>query len=287
MRKLIVPLALIPLVFFSGCLRQGGKGAGGGTQGIVISSFAPDVSVIPPGETVTFSLDVENVGDKEGTSVTAELYGVPFDGDYAWRCVGETTPVDSLYPPDPVSGTPGEVYTFTWDCTAPNVPTEITQEFYVDVSYGYETDATGTLMVAEEDYLKSLSSKERQEFYSTGGLKQLSVSSAPVTVDVVIPRPLILREDKSSSLTIRVIIRNVGGGKVDKDTISIKQGDIKGIDCEIPEEGVKLIRGEERTLRCSIENIQGIDKKAEVPFSIRLTYTYIVTSSATVTIRPE
>jgi len=277
MRKLAILSVLTLVVFFSGCLRQAGKEVGGGTQGVVITSFSPDISTIPPGETVTFSLDVENVGGREAKNVKATLYGAA----NAWTCTPSLDQsINSLFPPDPVAGTPGETDTFVWDCTAPDVPTEIPQDFYVDVYYDYTTEATGVLIVAEESYLKSLSSKERQEFYSTGGLKQLSVSSAPVSIDVVIPRPLIRGRD----LTVRVIIRNVGGGKIVDD--KLKSFETSGIDCSIQEGVVKLVRGEERTLRCSVSDVGNIVKKAEIPFTIKLEYTYVVQSSTSVTIKP-
>lgn len=286
MRKILPLLFLLLIVAVSGCIGQT-KPKVTGTSGIIITNFAFDISTIIAGEEAILSLDIENVGGAKGGGI-ANIYGVPIitageeGAEYTWVC--DKSPIqefEELYPPDPVAGTPGEAYLMEWQCRSPTVPTQITQQFEVDVEYYYSTDVTGTLTVAEREYLKTLSPQERQSFYASGGVTQLSVSAGPIGVDVIAPRPLVV-EEKGEELKVRVVFKNVGGGKVKDDILEISE--LKGISCE--EMTIELVRGEQKSIICRVS--PGIfEKKATIPFSFRADYTYIVHSSATITIQPE
>jgi hypothetical protein len=287
--KRILPLLfLLLIVAVSGCIGQPERKVTG-TSGIIITNFAFDINNIIAGEEATLSLDIENVGGAKGSG-TATIYGVPIiaageeSTEYTWVCDKPATQeFEELYPPDPVAGTPGEAYLMEWTCTSPTVPTQITQQFEVDVEYNYSTDVTGTLTVAKREYLKTLSSQERQSFYASGGITQLSVSAGPIGVDVVAPRPLVIeKEGEEKELKVRVVFRNVGSGKVKDDLLQIS--DLKGISCE--EASVELVRGEQKSIICKVSP-GTFEKKATIPFSFHLSYAYVVHSSATITIQPE
>ena len=83
-------------------------------------------------------------------------------------------------------------------------------------------------------------------------------------------------------MRVRVIVRNVGGGKVEGNTITIVEQ--KGISCETS--SFELTRGEEKSLMCNI-NVQGVQQKAEVPFSLIFSYSYVNHAAATITLQPE
>jgi len=69
MRKSLILFSLILLVFLAGCIGQPTEEIPGIATGVVIKTFSPDIPEIFSGDSITFYLSLENIGEEDATDV--------------------------------------------------------------------------------------------------------------------------------------------------------------------------------------------------------------------------
>src|SRR3989337_4098656 len=79
-KELFALLSLVGLVVLAGCISlPGTTTTTGAASGVIIKAFGPDLPEIFSGDPVTFTINVENIGEEDATGVTAKLFGLGTD----------------------------------------------------------------------------------------------------------------------------------------------------------------------------------------------------------------
>jgi len=174
MKRFFILLLLMVIVVISGCVSTGGAGG----PGIVIVDFSVDYSPIIAGETVGLNLEVQNRGEYTATVDRVEYFGVS-----GWGLPTDTSKSWNLAAADPVTGFEGGTQAETITITAPSsIVSKTNFDLGVRVEYPYQTYFTATMRVVEQNYLRTLTKSERERMIESGGIRQSSSTSAPLSV---------------------------------------------------------------------------------------------------------
>lgn len=281
-RQILTALILLVfVVFLSGCVGQV-PGVPGAATGVIIKSFSPDISEIYSGDSVVFSLAVENVGEEDATNVQAKLFGLG-TGWTGWSTAYDDVNPSTLLKSQPEYKIPGGMGDAQWEPTSPTLRVDNTYTASVRLKYDYVTSAHGDIKVYTQDYLKTRP-EEAESIMKSPGIASFSVSKAPVTVSLTgVARPLVTSPGKTAS--IAVLISNIGQGAPFKNTEndmtitidSIKVGDttcVSGVDKRLP-------RGGQGSASCSFK-IPDFTDYSTVPIDVQLSYSYFVDASTTI-----
>ncbi|MBI2005450.1 MAG: hypothetical protein HYS80_01685 [Candidatus Aenigmarchaeota archaeon] len=204
LRKELMLLSVISIVFLAGC-------AGGGKEtpaanGVVITSFAPDVTTTEGNLPVTFVLGLKNVGEKAAADVRAQFFGL----SDKWTTFSPDRDkfkdvTSSLAPADPSASLPGEEVSFTWSAnSAPGTTSDVTYDADVRVAYTYSTSGTAIFRVVDANYLRTNPNVVR-------GLVSSDATGGPLVVTSTVRSPVV---SGTKIARIQFEIQNVGGGKV-------------------------------------------------------------------------
>jgi len=278
MRKYLGLLLLIPIIFLSGCISQP-SGQTGRPIGVVIKKFYPDVSEIYAGESVTFFVTVENIGEEDAEDVKAKLFGLGTD----WGGeVGVEKEIGFLEKAVEENGGEGDAW---WDVTAPST---IRGE-YVDypaqvrVSYKYKSHGQGILKVINSEY-KRLHPEEAE----TSGA-EFQATSAPVEIRLSgVAKPFIFREEGQTAY-LEIKLGNIGQGKnyledlldrkvrIDEITVNDQPclNDIPQI-VRLPRE-----KGDYKTISCKFE-LPSVEEWTTIPIYVEVSYNYFVDDKTTI-----
>jgi len=301
--KKIVLASLFLAVFLAGCTIFGAApGMPSGTNGIIIKDFGFDYSPIYAEESTGLTLTLQNVGGAEGTITDITIFGVDAPGANAGSLTWgygsgddfSLNPNVGLLPPDPSTGFDGEEYFQEW---IPEAPTSITApttyDFQTRVKYIYTTTFTGTIQIVDNDYLRTLSSSDREALIKVGGVQDATVTGGPLSLKAASSRNFIVRDgDTAENRDIKFKITNVGSGypyrvpwsDTNLHVVSVAADD--GIDCDTAD--VKLSRGKTGVLTCTFTTpAQGsFTNRVNKVFSITLSYGYYIDSAASITVNP-
>jgi len=279
MKRFVVVLSLVVVLFLSGCIQSTGS-RGGGTNGLIIESFFPSVNEVEAGDSVDIIAILKNVGGSEVNDIQVELNGL---GD--WNPVLITPPPDRMLPADPERRAEPETAEVVWVATAPSYKTGVeNQEFEMRVYYTYSTSALAKIKVASESYIKSFPPSERQGKINELGVKMDKYTDGPISVSVRAPSKVI--RSGSGSLRITIDIQNVGGGYlVNNELFVTVSSPERSVDCGISGP-VKLLQGKSKEIRCTV-NVN-LDKGWDnIPIQVDLiNYRYWVRASSTISAKP-
>ncbi len=289
LRKELMLFSVVSIIFLAGCARgpEGPTGAG-----VIIQSFAPDVSTVDSGTPVSFILSVKNVGGKPATNAHAVLFGLSdkwtdaiMDPDKD-KLESIATP---LVAADPTTGLPGEEATKVWTVDkTPLSSTDITYDANVRVQYTYKTESTGFVRVVSSDYLRTNPDVQR-------GVTNSQTTAGPLVVNFFARSPVVT--DTNKAVRLQIEVQNVGGGKTFAggaitpsqpvtttmlNKIKITIGDSATCKVPIQNKDVLLIGGKSAIINC--EKDVATTTFTDITFPVTIDYGYFVDSATQVTV---
>jgi len=282
MKKALILLSLIFLVYLSGCINQEKKGT---TTGVIIKTFKPDISEIFSGDSVVFTLTIENVGEEDASNVQAKLFGL--GTDWTWDSSKQT--IGSLMKSDSQADIPGGTGDATWDATSPSgLKVDNSYTAGVRVYYSYKTTASGTIWVYNQNYLKA-NPTEAEEIMGSSGIASFSVTKAPVNISLSgVARPLIYRSGTQSS-SLSILIDNEGQGYPYRETetdmeITVTKFKVANTDCltTISDTTPRLPRSGQKSISCTFNLPSEVVEYTTIPVEVELSYNYYLDGSTTV-----
>ncbi len=301
----ILIVAVIGIVFlFPGIFRGGfGGGApvgsvGPGTNGVVIKSFTVDSPIVEKNTPTTFTLTMQNLGERVAKNVKAELYGLSSewknnegkDVDFTRTYFGiYNGGVDAkMSGVDTTSNIPGD--TVAEDKTLKNTASKATDTPYTAstrVSYQYDTVVEGLIRVINRDYSKTQGATNSQS-----GVISLKSTGGPLAINAR-TRSSIVNADDTTPIKLILTIENTGGGRPvelgmpivteNVDYIKINARDSSSnIKCADVTK-FKLINGQ-KTLNCDVTIGKAVSTYEDISFKVVFDYSYFVTASTSVTL---
>lgn len=224
-RKHISALFLLASIALAGCTALPGGGDGGDEQdgfqmtqsdGLTAQFRTLSTTYAEDGQ-IVLELSLQNTGQADATNIRTELYGASF-------LVGESpssAASSSLDPVDEAAEQPGERTTARWNIRNPvDLAQGDTQDYPAGVRtlYNYSTTSTGSFRVVPREGFE-------------GGSQQISTdnSAGPLFASFKIdsPKPVSRPEGDRVSVSIPVLVRNVGDGTVAQhDSLSGTEGDV-------------------------------------------------------------
>ncbi len=211
MKKLLL---IIALVFISGCVGQTAKIDV--NNGVIIEKFIANPADVFDFQTVTFSVDVSNVGGTTANDVKVKLLGV----EGAWRQASSSDIVSeiskgpfSLKPPNLKDNIPGDSRFSDFTLTAPDLNEGDKTSFPVKARVEFTYSTTGTVII------KAISLNQQQIMQRKGesvldAVKE-SNSDGPLKFKFVRgATPLVIDPDEGGTIEreFRFEISNVGQG---------------------------------------------------------------------------
>ncbi len=282
MKRLLILLFLISVIVVSGCVDQETLVIGPATDGVVIKDFSFDSPTVYEGDSVGLNLEVQNVGEVEGTVEDITLFGPDLTD---WSVTGPTPSITvALSPSEPEVDFEGEARSTRWRVTAPDVTAETPYTFGTRVIYDYETFYTGTLRVVTYSYLETLQEEERRGLLESGGVVSSTVTGGPLSVKPMKGRNFIVSSGGGGTSSLVFELTNLGSGypssnrNINEDTmykveISSSSG-LTGCD-SYGETTVRLSKGEKRLFSCNF-GIPDVVNKEDIIFTIEFDYYYYV-----------
>ncbi|MCS7106003.1 MAG: hypothetical protein NZ942_01670, partial [Candidatus Aenigmarchaeota archaeon] len=177
MKKYALFLFLLLFIFLAGCIGQPTQPSPKQAVGVVIKSFKPSQSQIYSGQSVSFFLTVENVGEEDAEDVKAVLYGLGTD----WS--GELNKIKEIgYLQKRLANFPGGVGDLEWEVTAPENKQIDNCPASVKVYYKYASKAQGRIKVMSQEYRQAHQG-------DTKGLESFTATLAPVQISVGAVQP--------------------------------------------------------------------------------------------------
>ncbi len=277
MKKLLMILLVLGVVFISGCT-GGGNTGGTSTNGLSITSILVDPSSIEAGETTYLMVDIENVGGEKADGINAQVIGLPS----GWVIDTVSNVPNELYPPE--GGLKGEIATIEWVLKSPSEQqTEITYPGEVTLDYHYKTHLENLVRVADRNWIRSLPEDQGKTETSKLGTIEPGSQRGPIHATIKMSSSSVY-----SGTTARVIldIQNVGSGSVSyngkNDYILVSAQGLSN--CDLGE--IKLIRGQSRQLRCDIDT-SDIDTWKNVRIDVDLEYNYRLRKMFEIIVTPK
>jgi hypothetical protein len=294
--KKAIPLAILLVVIsLAGCLRGGGDGEYLGIgPGVVITDFRSDYPTIDANEIMFLAFDVENRGDMDTETVTAELiragaFLVDENASDTIAIGGLERPLGDVY----------STYEFLWQIQAPNIAQDRIEEVQARVYFDYETKASGRIHFVPQDMIR----EQGKEAFLLDSLS----TYGPVDIEIVANQPITLRDtdvvtenDASyvhKDVRVTVIVTNVADGRVDSSNVvcagntldCIDYIEIKGYGPGCKQIGndtlyhketqVKLIQGEQGRLSHTFSfDVQDWNAATDCTLDVTAVYRYRVDS---------
>ncbi len=291
MKKPIILLSLVFVVFLAGCT---GTRVTSGTQGVVITSFSPDVTTTETSAPVTFTLVIENKGEWKATNVIAQLFGL--SPDWNQQTVKFPKLSTSLDGTDVSAGIPGQIETDDVSVTpTASKATDTTYDANVRVAYTYATVSESLLRVAKTDYVKSITPPGGQPT-QTFGIISSKYTGGPLTVNVKTRTTTI--PPTTNTVTVTFEIQNVGGGRafnvggdiignpasveLDKIKWTVSSTGTTSVPTTCSSSG-KLVGAKSKVITCTI-TLGTFTNFVEIPVKLQIEYGYFVDSSTSVTV---
>ncbi len=304
MKKNILPLLLLGMVFISGCIGQTPTLKEG--RGLSVKSFSPDFEEVRSGEEITLTALIENVGENDADDVEVQLFGLNLD-EWDLLAGDNPQPLNILRKADTALDLPGESFEFSWNLESPyDMRVDNIYTANIRTYYKYTTSALATLRFMSYDYIKSLPSQDFEEAKDSTGVTQSSVTAAPISASVNVGnRPLVVYKDEDT-FSVQLIITNVGNGNPFRpsedypgqpnDDSTLASKDLYYVDVDIDtgldldcsntlgskKSGeLRLTRGTSRTLFCTatIPSRAGLGNTKDYAVTVNLEYGYFIDAS--------
>lgn len=289
MRKLIILLSLVLIVIISGCGQQQTIQTGNVNDGIVIKDFSFDQSEVYAGDLVNLNLEVQNVGEVNGTLKSISVYG----GWLNSPTYPDITGSKNLDPADPSKTIEGESKYFRERISVnTSIKSKTDYQFGVRVKYDYETEYIGTVRFVSPNYLDTLSKQQKESLIGSNGIITSSVSNGPLNINPITGRSFIV--GSINPIFIKFGIKNVGSGYsylTSEGNYSVKIESKSGgvSDCYSNDNTneIKLSRGETSTFICKFDIPSNFGNYVDKSFKIIFKYSYYTDSSASITVNPS
>ncbi|MEM2741889.1 MAG: hypothetical protein QXD95_07060 [Nitrososphaeria archaeon] len=281
MKSYAILLFLLVFVFLSGCTLLGQQQPTdqqkGQAIGVIIKSFKPGESKIYAGQSVTFYLTVENVGEEDAEEVKAVLTGLGTD----WS--GELNYQKEIgFLPKRLPNSPGGLSYLEWEVTSPEDKDIPNCPATVKVFYKYASTANGRIKVMSQEY-------KRTHPQETKGIEGFIASQAPIQISVETVQPFTYIKPGQIG-TIPLTFKNVGQGspyinKMDDKKVVIEKITIDGNECinhNFPKE-VRI----DPTSGCSITcqfYVPEVTDYTTLPLEVKLSYYYYVEATTSVSV---
>ena len=261
----------------AGCVGQPGGIVGGGTAGVIITSFSPEVPEVESGSEVNFFVTVKNIGDVDNTGgLNLELLGLDdWEGE-------KSKPIPVLKAADPARGLEGEEQLFELKLTAPKgKEVSITYAPTARATFNYKTESNIQFRFATSEQIRGTPAESTAKVTTTGG---------PFVITVRGKLPVI--SSTSPKAKIQLEIQNVGGGRAITSTaggpdfiiFSIEKKKGAEFGCT-PKDKFRLIGGKSRLITCTITALNPQPAGfATATLDIKLAYGYFVETTTSVTV---
>jgi len=274
--------SLLVVVFLSGCTFPGVGPARGAATGVIIKSFAPDISEIFSEDDVTFSLSVENVGGEDAYNVQARLFGLGTDWEFLSDKLQE---IGYLERSQPEYKVPGGIGDAQWDITSPpGLKVDNTYTASTRLTYSYRTTALANIKIYDSEYLRS-NPEDAESIMKSSGIESFTVTNAPITVELAgLARPLIKRAGTQEA-SITVLLDNIGQGKpydsTENDmTITVVKVKAYETTC-VRNQSVRLPRSGKKSVPCRFE-LPDVEEFTTLPLEVELSYNYFLDDTTSI-----
>jgi hypothetical protein len=266
-------LILMVFIFLAGCVSQQQPTQQGQAIGVIVKSFKPSQSQVYSGQSVSFFLTVENVGEEDAEEVKAVLTGLGTD----WS--GELNEMKEIgYLQKRLANFPGGLGEVEWEVTAPEGKEIKGAKATVKVYYLYKSTADGRIKIVSQDY-----SQTHPE--DIKGIESFIATRAPIQISVGASRPFVYIKPGQQG-SIRIELTNVGQGfpyvseKNDRK-VTIESITINGEEC-LNHDFPKIVRIDPSyPLTCQF-TVPEVSEYTTIPLEVHLTYYYYVESTATI-----
>ncbi len=273
------------------------------STGLQITAFYPELAeVMTTDEEITFTLETENLGDSKASNIKAEIF------NYGGFSVENDKTVDSIS--DLESYTPDAAFTeqANWVLTPPtDIGTGEPRTYEIKSKLSFDYTSTGEVDVV---YIPDTEWRIRRQEGNTLIEDNQQCSSGPVAVSVEPMNPVIAAPGTPKEFTFRVILTNLGEGrvwsstegldKIDRVEVTL-QGEItpvKGSCTDFntdtdgklishEDEPVKLSMGASKILSCKLKLGDAPVREATYPITAKAFYRYVEEDSTEITVTPS
>jgi len=286
---LLVLIAVAVVV--SGCTTGGG--GTGGTKGVVITYFEPDISEIYSGDEVMFTAGVENVGGEDAENVKLLLFGLGNTWKYSSNNPKGTKQdiTGTLEKSESSEGIRGGTGEAQWEVGSPNsLKVDNVYTANVRLSYSYITTALANVKIYDNEYLQSIP-EQTESIMASSGIDTFTVTDAPITIELSgFTKPLVYRADSTTKeASVRMLISNIGEGKPflldDESTPKIEVVRVKVNDelITLDEDTYRLPRSGKKSVAFNFP-LPEIESYTTIPIEIVLSYKYFIDDSTQITV---
>lgn len=271
LKKELMLFSIISIVLLAGCARAPSAFISGGTNGVIIKTFSPDLVTAEGGNSITFDLFVKNVGATKAENLRATVFGLSNE----WTNLSPQPQLGKLFDlapatlsgADPSLNFEGEEGSASFSATTPSPgkAVDVTYDANARVLYKYSTVSENLLRLTTIDYLRSITPPGQPLPREFGVLNSQS-SSGPLLITV--KTRLLTIPAGATTVKIQFEIQNVGGGRVFSGIVpssgspaTIPSTDLDvinsitvsaGTTCAGASSTVKLIGGKSRVLICDV-----------------------------------
>ncbi|GEM_PF-3133406 len=289
MNKYLPIILLVSIIFVAGCIRQE-RPPTVTRYGVIIKSFMPELTRIYSGDSVTFTLVVENVGEADAKNVTAMLFGLGKDWSGDINTSKAKQNIGELSKAQPDRKIPGGTAQIQWDVTSPsNLPVDMTYTAKVRVEYNYDTTAVGVLRVYNDTYLKTLPVSEAERIKASSGIESFNVTSAPLSISLVGATTPFIYRTVNQNASVVIQIANIGEGAPYLSApgdlnIKILKLTVNNANCTNSVEPVQRIpKSGTKSITCQF-TLPRTEHFTTIPIEIKINYNYYVDASAGITV---
>ena len=293
--KELMLFSVISIVFLAGCTRGGVEPTG---AGVIITSFAPDVQSVDAGSSVSFIVNLKNIGGKTSAAGRALFFGL--SNDWAFPTSGNPGIVPALAAADPSLGLSGEEASIDFVATIASTAAknaDVAYDASVRVIYGYSTTVDTLLRFVKSDFLRTAPNTPK-------GIQSSTATAGPLLVTAAARTPTLT----STATTGRVQfeIQNIGPGRVVKEIPSdgvvpatnldiIKTIEITGVGdagkCaggpassgKVTLQDQRLAGGKSKVISCDVA-VPDLVSFKDIALKVTITYSYFVDSTTQVTV---
>lgn len=282
LRKELLLFSVISVVFLAGCTGGGETPTG---TGVIIKSFAPDLTSVDGGSIVVTTVVVKNVGARAATNVNANLFGLSNE----WSGMSSKLVTSTLASADPATGLPGEEASQDWTLTTPaGKGSDVTYDASVRVNFTYTTVSDSLLRFVNSNYARTNPNVPK-------GVMSSQSTAGPLSITVFARTPVVAADSKGR---VQFEIQNVGGGRVGTEDAAgldvIKEIKITGVgstgSCAGGAAGnvqtlsnQRLAGGKSKIISCEI-GAGTITNFQDVALNLTSTYDYFIDSATQVTV---
>ena len=288
MKRLIILSSIILFVVISGCGDQQ-LTIESVNDGIVIKEFSFDKSEAYSGDYVSLNLELQNIGEVEGT-----LRDISVFGGWLSSPISYTITEADLEPAYTSENVGGESRYYRERIRVDSlVSSDTDYRFGVRVKYDYQTEFIGTIRFVDPDYLDTLNKEQRDDLIVSNGIISSSVSNGPLDMNAMSGRSFIVVG--SDPVYIKFNIKNVGSGYtyvLENDySVSILSTTPVGLNCYNNEvdlsDIIRLSRGEKSTFICVFPVPTSFENYVDRSFKIVFDYYYYTDESTSITVNPS